>query len=575
MYKLFLTAVAFLACAASIDAQDSTIYEIVKSNDNFATLATALELTDLDEVLDCTNPFWCRYTVFAPTDKAFSKLPEGLLGKLITEDWKAHLTRILLYHVAYGFYKAADIEDGGKVSTLAGEYVNTTIEDDGTVKINTATVSSADVEASNGWVHVIDQVLIPSFMTKDIITTAKETGIFDTLLVAVEAAGLTDTLKGEGPFTLFAPTDSAFDKLGEGAVEALLQDKQTLTDILKYHVIDNSIVLSSELEDGTSLTTIQGEDIEVNTFGFWIFQFPYLNKDVYFSGTDILTSNGVIHIISDVLIPGSATPPEPTIAEIVGADPILTTLAAALNAAMLLDTFKEEGPFTLFAPSDAAFAELGDETITALLADPVELAKILKYHVVSGEVKRKDLEDGAVKTLNGADIIVDKGFFQVYINEDTRVKEFDIDGSNGVVHIINKVLLPPADCLSVAESKGLTSFVDAVDAAGLQSELSDPKSSLTIFAPNNSAFKAIEGVDLDTTTLATVLTYHVLPTTAASGDLSDDLSLPTLEGSSIEVTFKYILFIFFSGAFLDDNAKIVETDIVCAGGIIHIIDEVL
>jgi transforming growth factor-beta-induced protein len=437
MYKFLLAAVAFLACAASIDAQSSTVYEIAKTTEGFSTLTAALELTDLDNVLDCTR-FYCRYTVLAPTDTAFKNLPTELFDKLQTEDWRAHLTRILLYHVVPGVKNAADIEDGGKLYTLVGEAVNTTVSG-GSVKINDATVTTADIDASNGVVHVVDQVLIPPFMTKDIIATAKEAGIFATLLAAVDAAALTETLEGPGPFTLFAPTDTAFDNLPEGTVEALLNDIPTLTDILTYHVVPDNIVLASELEDGTSLKTIQGEEIEVSVFGFWFFKFPYLNDGVYIIGSDILTSNGVIHVINEVLLPDGASPPEPTIAELVASDPNLSTLAAALEAANLLSLFGDagDGPLTVFAPTDDAFAELGDAVIDGLLADPDALADILKYHVVAGAVKRKDLSDGAVETVNGADIFVDVGFFRVLINDDTRVQKFDIEASNGMVHVVS------------------------------------------------------------------------------------------------------------------------------------------
>lgn len=122
---------------------------------------------------------------------------------------------------------------------------------------------------------------------------------------------------------------------------------------------------------------------------------------------------------------------------------------------------------------------------------------------------------------------------------------------------------------------GLTSFVDAVDTAGLRDALTDPTSSLTIFAPNNKAFSALDGVTIAPADLATILTYHVLDTVVASSDLSDGSSVATLEGSDIEIDFEYFFFIFFLGAYLNDSAKIVETDINCAGGIIHVIDEIL
>lgn len=575
MYKLLISVVAFLACASSIKAQSQTIYDTAKGNGDFSTLATALELTDLDTLLDCTHVF-CSYTAFAPTDAAFGDLPDGLLEKLITEDWKGHLRGILLYHVAYRIYKAQDIRDEGRIRTILSEKLNTTIEGDA-VKINDAEVIIPDIEARNGVIHAIDKVLIPSFMTKDIITTAREAGIFDTLLAAVDAAGLTNTLQGDGPFTLFAPTDDAFDKLGEAGIQALLDDIPTLADILKYHVINNNIVLSEELEGDTSLATFQGEGIDVNEWGSWFFKYVYLNDGVHIIGTDILTSNGVIHIIDEVLLPSSASPPEPTIKDILEADSNFETLLAALTAADLLETLNGDDKFTLFAPSDAAFDELGAETIAALLADKTGLAEILAYHLVSGEVMRSDLEDGAVETVNGANLIIDVRWWRrVFINNDIRVTHFDQEASNGVIHTIDKVLLPPGgDCLSVAKANGLDSFVAAVDQAGLGDALSDPNGSFTIFAPKNSAFDALAGVTLTDETLATVLKYHVLLETATEADLSDGDSLTTLQGSSIDVDFTYIYWFIFDRILLDDNAKIVESDLVCTNGIIHVIDEVL
>jgi transforming growth factor-beta-induced protein len=296
MPKFCIAAAAvFLTCVSPALAQSQTIYDIAAGDGNFSTLATALKLTHLDDVLDCKNVF-CRFTAFAPTDGAFAKLPSGLLDKLVTEDWDAHLRAILLYHVAYGIIGSADIKDKGSIDTISGEPLNTTIEGN-TVKINDAKVIQADVKASNGVVHVIDGVLIPPFMSNDVIATAKSAGIFNTLLAAVDAAGLTATLQGDGPFTLFAPTDSAFETLGETAVQSLLKDIPTLTNILKYHVIGGEIVLGSELGKNNTLTTIQGEPIDVHIWDFWFFKYIYLNEGVHILMKDILTSNGVIHVV--------------------------------------------------------------------------------------------------------------------------------------------------------------------------------------------------------------------------------------------------------------------------------------
>lgn len=575
MQKFFIVAAAVILSSVSpVLAQSQTIYDIAAGDGNFSTLATALDLTHLDDILDCESGI-CRFTTFAPTDSAFAKLPSGLLDKLVTEDWEAHLRGILLYHVAYGIIGSTDISDKGSIDTIFGERLNTTVEGD-SVKINDVNVVKADVKASNGVVHVIDGVLIPPFMANDVIATAQNAGIFNTLLAAVDAADLTATLQGDGPFTLFAPTDSAFETLGAAAVQSLLKDIPTLTDILTYHVIAGEIVLGSELGRNNTLTTVQGGSIDVHIWNFWFFQYVYLNDGVNILVKDILTSNGVIHVIDTVLIPTNTSLPEPTITEILEADPNFKTLSTALSTAGLSDTLNGDGPFTLFAPTNAAFDALGAETIAALLADPKGLSEILTYHVVAGEVYSDDLTSGAVETVNGADLIVDVGFFHVYLNGNTYVVHVDQKASNGVIHTIDSVLIPPAgDCLAVAAANGLDSFVAAVKEANLTKALSDPNGTFTIFAPTNAAFDALSGVNLPVDTLTTVLTYHVLPEVTNSDDLSDGDGLTTLEGSSIEVSFNYFLWIFFDGIYLDEKAKIVATDLLCTNGVIHIIDKVL
>jgi uncharacterized surface protein with fasciclin (FAS1) repeats len=141
--------------------------------------------------------------------------------------------------------------------------------------------------------------------------------------------------------------------------------------------------------------------------------------------------------IDTVLIPTNTSLPEPTITEILEADPNFKTLSTALSTAGLSDTLNGDGPFTLFAPTNAAFDALGAETIAALLADPKGLSEILTYHVVAGEVYSDDLTSGAVETVNGADLIVDVGFFHVYLNGNTYVVHVDQKASNGVIHTVS------------------------------------------------------------------------------------------------------------------------------------------
>ena len=405
---------------------------------SFKTLATALQAASLVDALKGKGPF----TVFAPTDEAFAKLPKETLAALL-KDPKT-LGEILKYHVVSGAVKAADVVKLSEAKTLQGEPV--TIKVDGsTVMINDAKVVKADIETSNGVIHVIDTVMMPPSMAmsdkKDIVDTAVAAGSFKTLAAALQAAGLVDTLKGAGPFTVFAPTDEAFAKLPAGTVEALLKDPKALGDILKYHVVAGK-VMASDVVKLTSADTLLGKPVTITVNGDKV-----MIGDANVVKADIETSNGVIHVIDTVLLPPAvdsmSQAPTMDIVDTAIAAGNFKTLAAALKAAGLVDALKGAGPFTVFAPTDDAFAALPKNTLEALLKDPKKLGDILKYHVVAGKVLAADAAKlTEAKTLEGAPIKITVKDGKVFIN-DAEVTTADILTTNGVIHVINKVIMPP------------------------------------------------------------------------------------------------------------------------------------
>ncbi len=282
-----------------------------------------------------------------------------------------------------------------------------------------------------------------------IVDIAVGAGDFNTLVAAVTAAGLAETLQGEGPFTVFAPTDAAFAALPEGTVEALLEDPAgALTDILLYHVVAGK-VMSGDLSDGMTAETVQGAPITVG-----IVDGVVTINEATVVVADIEASNGVIHVIDAVILPpaeeeaaAEEAPAElGTIVDIAVGAGDFNTLVAAVTAAGLVETLQGEGPFTVFAPTDAAFAALPEGTVEALLEDPAgALTDILLYHVVAGKVMSGDLSDGmTAETVLGAPITVGIADGVVTINEATVVAA-DIEASNGVIHVIDAVILPPAE----------------------------------------------------------------------------------------------------------------------------------
>jgi transforming growth factor-beta-induced protein len=410
--------------------EEQTIVDIAVADGRFTTLVAALQAADLAETLAGEGPF----TVFAPTDDAFAKLPEGTVEALL-EDIPA-LTDILLYHVVSGEVLAEDVVMLEEAETLLGENVSIRVED-GNVYINDSMVVITDIMASNGVIHVIDTVLLPPAEEEplgSIVDIAVADGRFTTLVAALQAAGLAETLAGEGPFTVFAPTDDAFAKLPEGTVEALLEDIPALTDILLYHVVSGE-VLAEQVVALNSAKTLNEKFVEIEVMDGMV----YVN-DAQVVITDIQADNGVIHVIDTVLLPAES---QGSIVDIAVADGRFTTLAAALEAADLVETLSNEGSFTVFAPTDDAFAKLPEGTVEALLEDIPALTDILLYHVVSGKVTAEEvvaLEEA--ETLLGENISIRVEDGNVYIN-DAMVIITDIMADNGVIHVIDSVLLPP------------------------------------------------------------------------------------------------------------------------------------
>jgi transforming growth factor-beta-induced protein len=284
---------------------------------------------------------------------------------------------------------------------------------------------------------------MPEPELSDIVDTAVADGRFTTLAAALEAAGLIETLKGEGPFTVFAPTDDAFAALPEGTVESLLlpENKQALTDILTYHVVAGK-VMAADVTSLTSATTVLGKDVAIKVDMGNV----YINEAKVII-TDIETSNGVIHVIDAVLLPPTEEASEAgTIVDVAVADGRFTTLVAAVEAAGLVETLSGEGPFTVFAPTDDAFAALPAGTLDSLLLpeNKQQLTDILLYHVVSGKVMAADVVTlTSAPTVLGKDVTITVKDGKVFLNDTVEVIITDIETSNGVIHVIDAVLLPP------------------------------------------------------------------------------------------------------------------------------------
>ena len=285
-------AVAVLATSSLAKAADKDIVDTAVAAGSFKTLAAALGAADLVDALKSDGPF----TVFAPTDEAFAKLPAGTVEMLLKPENKDQLTAVLTYHVVAGQVAAKQGVELKGAKTLNGQRVNIAVVD-GKVSVDKARVVKTDILCSNGIIHVIDSVILPA--SDNIVETAAKAGAFKTLLAAAKAAGLAETLTGAGPFTVFAPTDEAFAKLPAGTVESLLkpENKEKLVAILKYHVVPGR-VYSEDALAAKKATTLQGSEIHVSVSGG-----QAKINDANLVTTDLDASNGVIHVIDSVILP--------------------------------------------------------------------------------------------------------------------------------------------------------------------------------------------------------------------------------------------------------------------------------
>lgn len=596
---LLIGSVFFIQACDLIDDDDDsdevevqTVVDVAIADGNFTTLVTALETTGLDVTLSDTSQ---EFTVFAPTDAAFALLGDDTINDLLADP--DTLSSILTYHVVSGEVESAAAIGlaGSTVETVNGSNFALSLDGDDLL-VNTATVTVTDVQADNGVIHVIDAVLMPpkamGSPTDNIVETAVAAGNFTTLVAALQATGLDSTLaSADGEFTVFAPTDAAFELIGTETITLLLNNPDVLSDILLQHVVADAAVdsVTAYSLNGTDVETASGAEIPL-----------MINSDadtLTFGGAtvvtqDIYTTNGIIHVIDAVVIADVELPAPPmSIVDVAEANGSFTTLLAALEATDLdLVLGDLETDYTVFAPTDAAFDALPEGTVEALLEDPETLSDILLYHVVSGKVNSDaaltvaNSTDNQVETANTDNVALSAVDSMLYVNN-AVVTTADVMADNGVIHVIDKVLMPPEDrgmptmnIVDTAIANGnFTTLVDALTQADLVTTLSDPEATFTVFAPTDAAFDKIDSAALsallaDQTALTEVLLQHVVTgeVNSVSAYAANGTMVETASGNNIAVSIDSETRLLVFG-----GATVTMTDIYTTNGIIHVIDTVV
>ena len=583
---------------ADLPAPTPTILDVAIEAGDFTTLIAAIDAAGLTSTIDDAS---ATLTVFAPTDAAFALLGGAAINNLLADP--DALSDILLYHVVSGTAldsAAATDAVGTTIEMANGDRVGVSAKND-SLFLNLSKVTATDIQADNGVIHVIDAVLMPPAdatpSESTIINIAAADERFTTLVAALGATGLDTVLASDTEtFTVFAPTDAAFEAMGSANVTALLGDLDNLTEILQQHVITDAAVdaVTAYSLSGNAATTVGGAEVPISISS---------KRELRVGGAkviiaDIHASNGVIHVIDTVIV-GAAGLPTPTlnIVEVAtaagGFEILLELLSIADLDGALTDADKS---FTVFAPTDAAFQKLGAFPLAFLLGNPAILADTLLYHVYADSVV---LADGAISVaasdqsiLEMANATAEKSGGRTALSlSDTgltvnlaSVTSANVMASNGVIHVIDNVMLPPrskgdvtTNIIDTAVAAGnFTFFVTALEMAGLVDALSDPDSNFTVFAPTNAAFHllgddALNALLADTEALTTLLKNHVIAGSAVDAVTAYSLNgtmLETLSGKTVEVAID-------DGSLLIQGAKVISSDIYTTNGIIHVIDRVI
>jgi uncharacterized surface protein with fasciclin (FAS1) repeats len=569
-----------------------TIVDVAVSNGNFTTLVAALQATGLDATLSDST---ASYTVFAPTDAAFALLGDDAINALLADT--DTLSDILTYHVITGEVDAATAISlvGTTVPMVNGDSVGLSLSGE-SLLVNTATVITADIQTDNGIIHVIDAVLLPPAdmvePTMNIVETAVANGSFTTLVAALQATNLDSVLADESAtFTVFAPTDAAFALIGEETINTLLDNTDVLSSILLQHVIPAMAV------DSVTAYSLNGAMVETASTAEIALTINTTSDMLTFGGAniiikDIYTTNGIIHVI-DAVIVGDVEVPAPamSLVDVASANGNFTTLVGALQATGL-DTVlaNVDNDYTVFAPTDAAFAKLTAGTVESLTTE--QLTNILMYHVLPGKV----LADGAItlaqsstntaETANGDNVALSFSNSTLFVNG-AKVSTADVMADNGVIHVIDNVIMPPTEMgtptssiveVALADPDNFSTLVTALTAANLVDTLADETKKFTVFAPTNAAFAKIDSTALnallaDTAALTSVLLTHVVgdvTITSLDAYAANGKNLTTLSTDTISVSIDEN-----TGMLVIGGANVVISDIYTTNGVIHVIDTVI
>uniref|UniRef100_A0A3Q1BF87 Transforming growth factor-beta-induced protein ig-h3 n=1 Tax=Amphiprion ocellaris TaxID=80972 RepID=A0A3Q1BF87_AMPOC len=496
------------------------------------------------------------FTFFAPSNEAWAALPTEILDALVS-NVNIELLNALHYHMVNRRLTSEELKHGSSFASMYQDsHVHIHHYSNGIITVNCARLIKPDQHATNGIVHVVDRVI--TAISNDMQAIIDIDDDLETLRTAFAAAGLTSILENEGQYTVFAPTNEAFEKIPAETLNRILGDPVALRDLLNYHILKN-MQCAESIVSGTPMETLQGTVLEVGCDGNQM----TLNGKAIITKKDQLGTNGVIHYINELLIPDSAK--------------TLLELAEGSSVAMATKLFVEAGltthltgseALTMLAPLDEAFKDGVHVTMTP------DMRKLMTNHIVKEQMSSKSLYHGQeLETLGGLKLRV-----FVYRNnlciENACIAAHDKTGRYASMFTVDKVLTPPMgtvmDVLKADDRFSL--LVGAIQTAGM-TELLNQQGTLTFFAPTNDAFNALGQAELNKLMrnpgeLSGVLRYHLGEGMLVSGGVGSHTRLKPLQGEKLELGVRnYTVYV--------NKVPVAHADLMATNGVVHAVSSVI
>ncbi|XP_034399650.1 transforming growth factor-beta-induced protein ig-h3 [Cyclopterus lumpus] len=495
------------------------------------------------------------FTFFAPSNEAWAALPTEILDALVS-NVNIELLNALHYHMVSRRLTSEELRHGSSFASMYQDFhVHIHHYSNGIVTVNCARLIKPDQHATNGIVHVVDRVI--TAVSNNVHMLIDVDDDLETLRTAMAAAGLTTMLETDGQYTIFAPTNDAFEKIPQETLNRILGDPVALRDLLNYHIL-NHMQCAESIVSGTPMETLQGTVLEVGCDGDQM----TLNGKAIVTKKDQLGTNGVIHYINELLIPDSAK--------------VLLELAEDSSVATATKLFVEAGlsshltgseALTMLTPLDDAFKG-SDTTMTP------DLRKLMTNHILKEQLSSKSLYHGQeLETLGGLKLRV-----FVYRNnlciENACIAAHDKMGRYASMFTVDKVLTPPMgtvmDVLKADDRFSL--LVGAVQTSGM-TELLNQQGALTFFAPTNDAFNALPRAELNQLMrnrqeLSAVLRYHLGEGLLVSGGVGSHTRVKPLQGEKLELGVRnYTVYV--------NKVPVADADLMATNGVVHAVNSMI